>query len=76
MMAIDTHSLLSKCVHSVQRTRRCCGRIVCYSVQLALCVMAGDDGTKNASIEVVQSNARSQHTTPQEVGIGSGRASA
>ena len=41
-MAIDTHSLLSsKCVHTVQRTRRCCGRIACYSVLLLLLC---DDG--------------------------------
>ena len=32
------NSLLSKCVHSVQRTRRC-DRIACYSVLLRLCVM-------------------------------------
>ena len=36
-----------------------------------------DDGLmmapkENASIEVVQSNVRSQHTAPQEVGLGSG----
>ena len=40
MCAIEPHSLLlSKCVHSVQRTRRC-DRIACYSVLLLLC----DDG--------------------------------
>ena len=38
-----------------------------------------DDGLmmvpkENASIEVVQSNVRSPHTAPQEVGLGSGRA--
>ena len=38
MCSIETHVLLSKCVHSVQRTRRC-DRIACYSVLLLLCVM-------------------------------------
>ena len=31
---------------------------------------------RNALIEVVQTNMRSQHTAPQEVALGSGRGSA
>ena len=73
LRSIESHLLfLSKCVHSVHRTR-CFDRIACYSV-LLLCLMMVRK--ENASIEVVQSNVRSQHTAPQEVGLASGRASA
>ena len=42
VLALDTHSLLlSRCVHSIQRTRRCCGQIACYS---ALLLLLCDDG--------------------------------
>ena len=65
---LDRNSLLlSKCVHSDQRTRRC-DRMACYSVQLLLRVMT--------VCSWYQKNVRSHHTAPQEVGLGSGRASA
>ena len=65
---LDRNSLLlSKCVHSDQRTRRC-DRKACYSVRLLLFVIMACSWYQNI--------LSSHHTDPQEVGLGSGRGSA
>ena len=65
---LDRNSLLlSKCVHSDQRTRRC-DRKACYSVRLLLFVIMACSWYQNI--------LSSHHTAPQEVGLGSGRGSA